>query len=81
MDQPQGAAPIAAAISAASASASLASWSVEHAVYFTIAAAIAAVLSGFSAFFFYLVSTYFKIKYEHVEVRKVTADVVIKPGP
>lgn len=56
------------AVSAASASASVASWATEHLVWFTIAAAIAAVLSGLAAFFFYIVSIYYKIKYAQKDV-------------
>lgn len=53
----------AAAISAVAATASVAGWMSEHAVLFTIAAAVAAVLSGCAAFAFYCVSIYYKIKY------------------
>ena len=58
------AAPVLAVSSAAAASASLASWVADHAIYFTILAAIAAILSGFAAFVFYIVSVYFKIRFE-----------------
>jgi hypothetical protein len=54
-----------AAISAVAAATSLASWLTEHAIFFTVAAAIAAILSGLAATFFYCTSIYFKIKYEH----------------
>lgn len=50
------------AVSATTAGASAASWAVDHAAWFTIAAGTAAVLSGIAAFVFYIVSTYYKIK-------------------
>lgn len=55
------------AVSAATASVSAASWAIDHAVWFTIFAAGAAILSGLAAFVFYMVSTYYKIKYAQKE--------------
>lgn len=52
-----------AAISAVAATVSVGSWLAQNAVFFTIAAALAAVLSGCAAFAFYCVSIYYKIKY------------------
>lgn len=51
------------AVTAASTAASLYAWFNNNAVFFTVAAAIAAVLSGLAAFIFYCVSTYYKIKH------------------
>ena len=59
------------AVSAATASASAASWSVDHAIWFTIAAAGTAVLSGLAAFIFYIVSIYYKIKYAQKNAREL----------
>lgn len=61
------AAHIATGVSAAAASASVASWLTEHAIFFTVAAAVAAVLSGVAATFFYCTSIYYKIKYESIK--------------
>ena len=55
---------VAAGVSAIAAGASITSWLTENAVFFTAAAAVAAVLSGLAAFTFYLVSIYYKIKTE-----------------
>jgi hypothetical protein len=44
-------------------SATLDAWLKTHAVFFTAAAAVAAILSGLAAFIFYCVSTYYKIKH------------------
>lgn len=55
---------IAVGVSAAAASASITSWMTDNAVFFTVAAAVVAVLSGLAAFTFYLVSIYYKIKSE-----------------
>jgi hypothetical protein len=57
-----------AAISAVAATASLLSWFNDHAIMFTIGAAIAAMLSGGAAFAFYCVSIYFKIKYHRQDL-------------
>ena len=51
------------AVTAAAATASAASWALEHAVWFTITAAISAVMSGIAAFMYYIVSIYYKVKY------------------
>lgn len=56
---------VTAAVSATAAAMSLASWLTEHAIFFTVAAAIAAIMSGMAATFFYCTSIYYKIKYEH----------------
>jgi hypothetical protein len=55
---------VAAGISAVAAGASITSWLNDNAVFFTVAAATAAVLSGIAAFVFYVVSIYYKIKSE-----------------
>lgn len=52
----------AAVVSAVAATASVGSWLSSHAVYFTVGAALAAILSGLAAFGFYCVSIYYKIK-------------------
>lgn len=54
----------AAVVSAVAATASVGSWLSNHAALFTVAAAVAAVLSGLAAFAFYCVSIYYKIKHE-----------------
>jgi hypothetical protein len=56
---------IATGVSAVAAGASITSWFNDNAVFFTVAAAVTAVLSGLAAFVFYCVSIYFKIKNEH----------------
>lgn len=56
---------VAAGVSAVAATASVTSFLTDNAVFFTVAAATAAVLSGFAAFAFYCVSIYYKIKSEN----------------
>lgn len=56
---------VTASVSAAAASVAVGSWLTDHAIYFTVGAAVAAILSGAAATFFYCTSIYFKIKYEH----------------
>lgn len=56
---------VAAGVSAVAAGASITSFMNDNAVFFTVAAATAAVLSGVAAFVFYCVSIYYKIKAEH----------------
>jgi hypothetical protein len=58
---------VAAGISAVAAATSITSWLNDNAVFFTVAAAIAAVLSGTAAFIFYCVSIYYKIKNAHAK--------------
>lgn len=53
---------VALAVTGVATGASAVSWATDHAVWFTIAAGTAAVLSGIAAFVFYMVSTYYKIK-------------------
>lgn len=65
----------AAALSAIAASASVVSWATDHAVLFTLAAAVTAIISGISAIIFYSVSVYYKIKYENSQRRLATAIV------
>jgi hypothetical protein len=54
---------VALAVSTVTASASVVSWASNHAAWFTIGAAVVAMLSGLAGFAFYCVSTYYKIKY------------------
>lgn len=56
---------VATGVSAAAASASMASWLTDNAIFFTVAAAVIACLSGLAATFFYCTSIYYKIKYEY----------------
>ncbi len=50
------------AVTTVTASASAVSWATDHAVWFTIGAGVAAILSGAGGFAFYCVATYYKIK-------------------
>lgn len=68
----------AAAVSAIAATVSVGSWMIEHAVFFTIGAAIVAVMSGLAACAFYCVSIYYKIKYESTPKVSVTSVSVTK---
>lgn len=53
---------VALAISTTTAGASALSWATNNSAWFTVGAALFAMLSGCAGFFFYMVSTYYKIK-------------------